>query len=75
MERDVDREGARRADPGPDRVSGANGNVAPGWLVLLYNGMALGVLINSIAGVSLNTDRLEAFKDRLETLKAAYRGE
>ena len=36
--------------------------------------MTLGVLVNSIAGVSLNTGCLEAFKDKLETLKVAYRG-
>lgn len=36
--------------------------------------MTLGVLVNSIAGVNLKTGRLEAFEDKLETLKVAYRG-
>jgi len=44
------------------------------WSVLLHNGMTLGVLVNSIAGVSLKTGRLEVLKDKLETLKVAYRG-
>lgn len=42
------------------------------WSALLHNGMTLGVLINSIAGVSLKTGRLEALQDKLETLRAAY---
>ncbi len=46
--------------------------LSPVWSALLHNGMTLGVLLNSIAGVSLKTGRLEAFQDRLETLKAAY---
>ena len=41
-------------------------------VALLHNGMTLGVLLNSMAGVSLKTDRLEALKDKLDTLKAAY---
>lgn len=52
----------------------AFGLLSPVWSALLHNGMTLGVLVNSIAGVSLKTGRLEAFQDRLETLKAAYRG-
>ncbi len=50
----------------------AFGLLSPVWSALLHNGMTLGVLLNSIAGVSLKTGRLEAFQDRLETLKAAY---
>ncbi|MCP5159754.1 MAG: heavy metal translocating P-type ATPase [Gammaproteobacteria bacterium] len=50
----------------------AFGLLSPVWSALLHNGMTLGVLLNSIAGVSLKTSRLEAFQDRLETLKAAY---
>ena len=46
----------------------------PGWLALLHNGTTLGVLVDSIAGVNLKTGRLEAFEDKLETLKVAYRG-
>jgi cation-transporting P-type ATPase C len=52
----------------------AFGLLSPVWSALLHNGMTLGVLINSIAGVSLKTGRLEAFQNKLETLKVAYRG-
>ena len=52
----------------------AFGWLSPVWAALLHNGMTLGVLIHSIAGVSLTTGRLEAFQDKLETLKVAYRG-
>jgi heavy metal translocating P-type ATPase len=50
----------------------ALGLLSPVWAALLHNGMTLGVLLNSMAGVSLKTDRLEAFKDKFDTLKAAY---
>ncbi|MEI2783078.1 MAG: heavy metal translocating P-type ATPase [Candidatus Competibacter sp.] len=52
----------------------AFGLLSPVWSALLHNGMTLGVLLNSMAGVSLKTGHIEAFKDKLETLKAAYRG-
>ena len=50
----------------------AFGLLSPVWSALLHNGMTLGVLLNSMAGVSLKTSRLEAFQDKLETLRAAY---
>ncbi len=57
------------------RLAGAVfGLLSPVWSALLHNGMTLGVLLNSIAGVSLKTGHLEALQDRLETLKVAYRG-
>ncbi|NJM11703.1 MAG: heavy metal translocating P-type ATPase [Synechococcaceae cyanobacterium SM1_2_3] len=43
----------------------AFGWLSPVWAALLHNGMTLGVLLNSMAGVSLKTKRLEAFEDKL----------
>ncbi len=51
----------------------AFGLLSPVWSALLHNGMILGVLLSLMAGVSLKTGRLEAFQDKLDTLKAAYR--
>ncbi len=52
----------------------AFGLLSPVWSALLHNGMTLGVLVDSIARVSLKTGPIEAFEDKLETLKVAYRG-
>lgn len=41
----------------------AFGLLSPVWSALLHNGMTLGVLLNSMAGVSLKTDRLDVLKD------------
>lgn len=46
-------------------ASAAFGWLSPVWAALLHNGMTLGVLLNSMAGVSLKTKRLEAFQDKL----------
>lgn len=42
----------------------AFGWLSPVWSALLHNGMTLGVLLNSIAGVRIKTDHLEVVKDK-----------
>ncbi len=54
-------------------ISGA----ALGWInpitsALLHNGATIGVLLNSIAGVSLKTSRWAAMREKLDTLREAY---
>jgi len=48
-----------------------------GWLnpvlsALLHNGATIGVLLNSMAGVSLQTGQMKVLKEKLETLRTAY---
>ena len=51
----------------------AFGLLSPVWSALLHNGMTLGVLVSSMAGVSLKTDPLlEAVANKQEPLPAHH---
>lgn len=48
------------------------GFLSPITTALLHNGTTIGVLLNSLAGVSLRHSRLEELKEKLATLREAY---
>lgn len=56
--------------------SAVAGGAALGWLspvvtALLHNGTTIGILLNSLAGVSLKENKLSEMKEKLETVKEA----
>lgn len=51
----------------------AFGLLSPVFTALLHNGTTIGILLNSLAGVSLKQKKLEDFKDKLVTVREAYR--
>jgi len=51
----------------------AFGLFSPVLTALLHNGTTIGILLNSLAGVSLKENKLAEIKDKLATVREAYR--